>query len=87
MRKSKFLGEWAFRDVVIDMDGLKSYVNRNDLPTTIIPRISEFWTRFELIEQQAYLVIKLHFDGSKYEYGIPTNNAIFWIRAFASLMR
>jgi hypothetical protein len=34
-----------------------------------------------------YLVIKLHFEGSKYEYGIPLNNAIIWLRAFGSLMR
>ena len=61
LRKSKFLGEWAYRDVVIDMEGLKSYKSKNEMPTTRIPRIPELWTRFELVEQQSCLVIKLHF--------------------------
>jgi hypothetical protein len=39
LRKSKFLGEWAYRDVVIDMEGLKSYKSRSEMPTTRIPRI------------------------------------------------
>jgi len=87
LRKSKFLGDWAFREIVIDSEGLKSYVSRNDLPTTRIYRIPELWTRFQLIEQNMYLIIKLHFEGTKYEYAVPLNNAIIWIKAFASLMR
>ena len=46
LRKSLFLGEWAFRDVVIDAEGLKSYKNRSQMPTTRITRIPELWTRF-----------------------------------------
>lgn len=38
-RKSLILGEWAFRDVVIDSAGLKSYRNRNFAPTTVMNRI------------------------------------------------
>lgn len=34
-----------------------------------------------------YMVIKLHFEGVKYEYGIPVNDAVHWIRAFFTLLR
>jgi hypothetical protein len=57
------------------------------MPTTRIHRIPELWTRFELIELQMYLVVKLHFEGVKYEYGVPLKDAIHWIRAFFYLMR
>lgn len=46
LRKSRYLGEWAFREVTIDVEGLKSYRTRNEAPSTRIPRIPELWTRF-----------------------------------------
>lgn len=67
------------------IDGLKSYKNQSQTHTLHIPKVRELWTRFEVI-QGKYLVLKMKYNGNKYEFGIPMSFCGPWVEAFFSLI-
>lgn len=85
-KRAEIMGKWQQRYVKIDGGGLKSYKNPNYTHSLHIRNTQQLWSRFELINGGQYMVVKLKFNGIKYEFGIPKQNLIQWLLGFYSLL-
>ena len=68
-KKSRVLGKWEERVVVVNQDGIWGYKRFNDKHVMFIDAgsIREVWTRFEV--EEGMLVIKMLHNSSKVEFG------------------
>lgn len=90
-KQSQYLKSWELRYIAITPEGLFSYKEENGAESFTIKRESatELWTRFDIHEKM--LVIKVHHNSRKTEFGIPIvdycqESNINWLHAFYRLV-
>lgn len=82
------MGGWEPRYVLITAkDGLMSFRNKDEPPTLRITETHELWSRFETINSDKWIVMKLWNGFIKEEFAVPVYRGIKWLKAFYSLLR
>ena len=77
------MGGWEPRYVLITAkDGLMSFRNKDEPPTLRITETHELWSRFETINSDKWIVMKLWNGFIKEEFAVPVYRGIKWLKAF-----
>lgn len=64
-----------------------SFRNKDEPPTLRITETHELWSRFETINSDKWIVMKLWNGFIKEEFAVPVYRGIKWLKAFYSLLR
>lgn len=55
-------------------------------PEKTISGVREIWSRFETVKG-SMVVIKMHWQGSKVEVGVPIGEVLIWLHGLYNLIR